>query len=35
MREHFEIEIGGAFGPLKGVIWRIGAMGTMRASTRC
>jgi (S)-ureidoglycine-glyoxylate aminotransferase len=27
MREHFEIEIGTAFGPLKGVIWRIGAMG--------
>jgi (S)-ureidoglycine-glyoxylate aminotransferase len=27
MREHFEIEIGTAFGPLKGTIWRIGAMG--------
>jgi len=27
MREHFEIEIGSAFGPLRGVIWRIGAMG--------
>jgi len=27
MRENFEIEIGTAFGPLKGVIWRIGAMG--------
>lgn len=27
MRDHFEIEIGTAFGPLKGIIWRIGAMG--------
>jgi (S)-ureidoglycine---glyoxylate transaminase len=27
MREHFEIEIGTAFGPLQGKIWRIGAMG--------
>lgn len=27
MREHFEIEIGAAFGPLQGKIWRIGAMG--------
>jgi len=27
MREHFEIEIGTAFGPLQGRIWRIGAMG--------
>ncbi|CAN5230759.1 alanine--glyoxylate aminotransferase family protein [soil metagenome] len=27
MREHFEIEIGSAFGPLMGKIWRIGAMG--------
>ncbi|MBO9669801.1 MAG: alanine--glyoxylate aminotransferase family protein [Sphingobium sp.] len=27
MREHFEIEIGTAFGPLQGMIWRIGAMG--------
>ena len=27
MREDFEIEIGGAFGPLQGKIWRIGAMG--------
>lgn len=27
MREHFEIEIGTAFGPLIGKIWRIGAMG--------
>jgi (S)-ureidoglycine-glyoxylate aminotransferase len=27
MREHFEIEIGSAFGPLAGKIWRIGAMG--------
>ena len=27
MREHFEIEIGTAFGPLQGQIWRIGAMG--------
>lgn len=27
MREDFEIEIGTAFGPLKGKIWRIGAMG--------
>jgi len=27
MREHFEIEIGTAFGPLVGKIWRIGAMG--------
>ncbi|WP_156681599.1 pyridoxal-phosphate-dependent aminotransferase family protein [Sphingomonas profundi] len=27
MREHFEIEIGSAFGPLQGRIWRIGAMG--------
>jgi (S)-ureidoglycine-glyoxylate aminotransferase len=27
MREEFEIEIGSAFGPLQGRIWRIGAMG--------
>lgn len=27
MREQFEIEIGTAFGPLQGQIWRIGAMG--------
>jgi (S)-ureidoglycine-glyoxylate aminotransferase len=27
MREDFEIEIGTAFGPLEGRIWRIGAMG--------
>jgi (S)-ureidoglycine-glyoxylate aminotransferase len=27
MRTHFEIEIGTAFGPLQGQIWRIGAMG--------
>ena len=27
MREDFEIEIGAAFGPLQGKIWRIGAMG--------
>jgi (S)-ureidoglycine-glyoxylate aminotransferase len=27
MREQFEIEIGTAFGPLQGRIWRIGAMG--------
>ena len=27
MRDHFEIEIGSAFGPLQGRIWRIGAMG--------
>ncbi len=27
MREAFEIEIGTAFGPLSGKIWRIGAMG--------
>jgi len=27
MRTHFEIEIGSAFGPLQGRIWRIGAMG--------
>jgi (S)-ureidoglycine-glyoxylate aminotransferase len=27
MRENFEIEIGAAFGPLQGKIWRIGAMG--------
>ncbi|WP_041534991.1 pyridoxal-phosphate-dependent aminotransferase family protein [Parvularcula bermudensis] len=27
MRTEFEIEIGGAFGPLTGKIWRIGAMG--------
>jgi (S)-ureidoglycine-glyoxylate aminotransferase len=27
MREDFEIEIGSAFGPLEGKIWRIGAMG--------
>jgi len=27
MREDFEIEIGTAFGPLKGKVWRIGAMG--------
>jgi (S)-ureidoglycine-glyoxylate aminotransferase len=27
MRNHFEIEIGSAFGPLAGKIWRIGAMG--------
>jgi (S)-ureidoglycine-glyoxylate aminotransferase len=27
MREEFEIEIGTAFGPLQGRIWRLGAMG--------
>ncbi len=27
MRDHFEIEIGTAFGPLAGRIWRLGAMG--------
>jgi (S)-ureidoglycine-glyoxylate aminotransferase len=27
MRDDFEIEIGSAFGPLAGRIWRIGAMG--------
>jgi len=27
LREEFEIEIGSAFGPLQGKIWRIGAMG--------
>lgn len=27
MREDFQIEIGSAFGPLRGQIWRIGAMG--------
>jgi (S)-ureidoglycine-glyoxylate aminotransferase len=27
MREDFGIEIGTAFGPLQGIIWRIGAMG--------
>ena len=27
MRDQFEIEIGTAFGPLKGRIWRFGAMG--------
>lgn len=27
MRDHFEIEIGSAFGPLQGKIWRFGAMG--------
>ncbi len=27
MREHFEIEIGTAFGPLQGKVWRLGAMG--------
>jgi (S)-ureidoglycine-glyoxylate aminotransferase len=27
MRDHFEIEIGTAFGPLQGRIWRLGAMG--------
>lgn len=27
MREHFEIEIGTAFGPLAGKVWRFGAMG--------
>jgi (S)-ureidoglycine-glyoxylate aminotransferase len=27
MREQFEIEIGTAFGPLQGKIWRLGAMG--------
>ena len=27
MREDFEIEIGSAFGPLQGRIWRLGAMG--------
>lgn len=27
MRAHFEIEIGSAFGPLQGRIWRLGAMG--------
>jgi (S)-ureidoglycine-glyoxylate aminotransferase len=27
MREQFEIEIGTAFGPLQGKVWRLGAMG--------
>jgi (S)-ureidoglycine-glyoxylate aminotransferase len=27
MRENFEIEIGTAFGPLVGKVWRFGAMG--------
>ena len=27
MRDHFEIEIGTAFGPLAGKVWRFGAMG--------
>jgi (S)-ureidoglycine-glyoxylate aminotransferase len=27
MRNHFEIEIGTAFGPLVGKVWRFGAMG--------
>ena len=27
MREEYQIEIGTAFGPLAGKIWRIGAMG--------
>ena len=27
MRERFEIEIGTAFGPLAGKVWRFGAMG--------
>jgi (S)-ureidoglycine-glyoxylate aminotransferase len=27
MRTEFEIEIGSAFGPLTGKLWRIGAMG--------
>lgn len=27
MREDFEIEIGTAFGPLQGKVWRVGAMG--------
>ena len=27
MRDHFEIEIGTAFGPFKGRVWRFGAMG--------
>jgi (S)-ureidoglycine-glyoxylate aminotransferase len=27
MRTDFEIEIGTAFGPLAGKVWRIGAMG--------
>ena len=27
MRRHFEIEVGTAFGPLVGKIWRLGAMG--------
>ncbi|WP_226015839.1 alanine--glyoxylate aminotransferase family protein [Novosphingobium sp. FKTRR1] len=27
MRDHFEIEIGTAFGPLQGRVWRFGAMG--------
>jgi len=27
MRENFEIEIGTAFGPLQGKLWRLGAMG--------
>ncbi|HEX7872541.1 MAG TPA: alanine--glyoxylate aminotransferase family protein, partial [Sphingobium sp.] len=27
MREEFQVEIGTAFGPLSGKIWRIGAMG--------
>jgi (S)-ureidoglycine-glyoxylate aminotransferase len=31
MREDFEIEIGAAFGPLQGKIWRIGTMGVNAA----
>jgi (S)-ureidoglycine-glyoxylate aminotransferase len=27
MRQNFEIEIGTAFGPLTGKVWRFGAMG--------
>lgn len=34
MRDDFEIEIGSAFGPLQGRIWRIGAMGYNAAKNR-
>ena len=33
--QDFGIEIGTSFGPLHGRVWRIGTMGTTRASTPC
>lgn len=33
--DHFGIEIGTSFGPLAGVVWRVGVMGYNAARTRC